>query len=91
MKGGNCIVDGEIFSVGFDQSGNPQWIKECKVFPKGHPDKLIYGLPYWSHPQKLDGPQTQIIATTRIITHIPNEETQAAIRESRALAREQKT
>ena len=74
----NCIVDGQRFMVGFDQSGNPQWIKECKVFPKGHPDKLIYCRPYWSPPQKLGGPQTlaqRIIAAARIKALAPERKT----------------
>jgi len=94
VKGVHCIVDGRKFIVRFCRSGNPQGIKERVVYAKGRPWEALYDKPYWHHSQKLGGPATlpqRIIAAARINAHIPNEETQAAIRESRALAREQKT
>jgi len=85
----HVTVEDRKFIVRFDQRGNPQSIKERVVYEKGRPWEALQDKPYWHHSRGLGGPQTlpqRIIAAARIKAHIPNAETQAALRESRTLS-----
>ena len=93
MRTIHCIVEGRYFIVVFDQKGNPQAIRQRGVYAKGRPWEALHDKPYWHHSARLGGPTTmpqRIIAAARIKAHIPNEETQAALREGREISQERK-